>query len=139
MILMNHGLFFQEKDSLQLNRFQFLEINSLIAGTIKNQFSKTNCWIGNKLFSLKNWKRLTCRESFFQKNDLWFIRITSFSKIWYDAIRKKVRVKITFVKCIIFLWFFIHLFYTTKIYNSRVIKIPKFVNLLFNILILQIP
>ena len=41
VILINYGLFFQEKVSLQLNRFKFLEINSLMAGTIKNQFSKT--------------------------------------------------------------------------------------------------
>ena len=41
VILINHGLFFQKKDSLQLNCFQFLEINTLIAETIKNQFSQT--------------------------------------------------------------------------------------------------
>ena len=40
-ILKNYSSFFQKKDSLQLNRFQFLEINSLMAETIKNQFSKT--------------------------------------------------------------------------------------------------
>ena len=40
MILINHELFFQRKDSLQLHRFQFLKINSLMAETIKNQFSK---------------------------------------------------------------------------------------------------
>ena len=48
VILINHELFFQEKESSQLYRSQFLEINSLIAETIKNQFSKikllyTNC------------------------------------------------------------------------------------------------
>ena len=43
----------------------------------------------NNLFILENWKRLNCRESFFWKNDPWFIRITSFSKIWYKAIKKK--------------------------------------------------
>ena len=37
----NYGLFFQGKDSLQLDRFQFLTINSLMAETIKNQFPKT--------------------------------------------------------------------------------------------------
>ena len=41
VILISHRLFFQEKDSLQLNRFQFLEINSLMSETIKNQFFKT--------------------------------------------------------------------------------------------------
>ena len=32
---------FQEKESSQLYRCQFFEINSLMAETIKNQFSKT--------------------------------------------------------------------------------------------------
>ena len=40
-ILINYESFFQEKDSLQLNRSQFLEINSLMAETIKKTFSKT--------------------------------------------------------------------------------------------------
>ena len=40
-ILINHESFFQEKESSQFNRFQFSEINSLMAETIKNQFSKT--------------------------------------------------------------------------------------------------
>ena len=40
-ILINHESFFQEKESSQLYRSQFLEINSLIAEIIKNQFSKT--------------------------------------------------------------------------------------------------
>ena len=40
-ILMNHGLFFQEKESSQLYLSQFLEINSLMAEMIENQFSKT--------------------------------------------------------------------------------------------------
>ena len=31
--------------------------------------------------------------------------LESLFKIWYEAIRKKVRVKIKFVKCIIFLHF----------------------------------
>ena len=39
-ILINRGSFFQEKDSLQFDRFQFLKINSLIAETIKNFISK---------------------------------------------------------------------------------------------------
>ena len=38
-ILINHELFFQEKESSQLYRFQFLEINSIMAETIKNKFS----------------------------------------------------------------------------------------------------
>ena len=40
-ILINHETFFQEIKSSQLYRSQFLEINSLIAKTVKNQFSKT--------------------------------------------------------------------------------------------------
>ena len=40
-ILINHESFFQDKQSPQLYRSQFLEINSLMAETIKNQFSKT--------------------------------------------------------------------------------------------------
>ena len=30
VILINHGSFFQEKDSLQLNRFQFSKMNKLL-------------------------------------------------------------------------------------------------------------
>ena len=41
-ILINHGLFFQVKDSLQLNRTQFLKINSLMANNIKKPFFKTS-------------------------------------------------------------------------------------------------
>ena len=40
-ILINRGSFFQGKDSLKLNRFQFLKINSLMAVTIEKQFFKT--------------------------------------------------------------------------------------------------
>ena len=40
-ILINHESIFQEKESSQLYSSQFLEINSLIAETMKNQFSKT--------------------------------------------------------------------------------------------------
>ena len=40
-ILKNHESFFQEKESSQLYRSQFLEINFLMAETIKNQFSRT--------------------------------------------------------------------------------------------------
>ena len=36
-ILINHGLLFQEKDSLQHDRFQFLKMNSLMAEIIKKQ------------------------------------------------------------------------------------------------------
>ena len=41
LILINQESFFQEKESLQLYRSQFFEINSLMAETIKNQLSKT--------------------------------------------------------------------------------------------------
>ena len=40
-ILINHGSFFWGKDSLQLDHFQFLKMNSLMAEIIKNQFFKT--------------------------------------------------------------------------------------------------
>ena len=40
-ILINNESFLQKKESSQLYRSQFLEINSLMAETIKNQFSKT--------------------------------------------------------------------------------------------------
>ena len=53
VILINHGSFFQEKESWQLYRSQFFKINSLIAETIKNQFSKTKFSKINKL--LPNW------------------------------------------------------------------------------------
>ena len=44
-ILINHGSFFQEKDSLQLDRFQFLKMNSLMAEIVKkNNFSKPNIY-----------------------------------------------------------------------------------------------
>ena len=38
-ILINHELFFQEKESSQLYRSQFLEINSSMSETTKNQLS----------------------------------------------------------------------------------------------------
>ena len=41
-ILINHGSFFQEKDFLHFDCFQFLKINSLMAETIKNNFPKQN-------------------------------------------------------------------------------------------------
>ena len=40
VILINQGSFFQEKESSQLYHFQLMEINSSMAETIKNQFSK---------------------------------------------------------------------------------------------------
>ena len=40
-ILINYESFFQEKESLQFYRSKFVKINSLMATTIKNQFSKT--------------------------------------------------------------------------------------------------
>ena len=40
-ILTNHGSFFWEKDSLQLDRFQFSKMNSLMTEIIKKQFFKT--------------------------------------------------------------------------------------------------
>ena len=40
-ILINHEAFFQEKESSQIYRFQFLKINSSMAKTIKKQFFKT--------------------------------------------------------------------------------------------------
>ena len=39
-ILINHGSFFYEKDSLQLDHFRFLKMNSLMAEIIKKQFFK---------------------------------------------------------------------------------------------------
>ena len=33
VILINHGLFFQEKDSLQLERFQFYKMNNLLSNS----------------------------------------------------------------------------------------------------------
>ena len=41
MILINYASLFQEKESFQLYRSQFLEMNSLMAESIKNQFDKT--------------------------------------------------------------------------------------------------
>ena len=40
-ILINHEYFFQGKESSQFHRSQFLGKNSLMAKTIKNEFSKT--------------------------------------------------------------------------------------------------
>ena len=77
-----------------------LKINSLKQNSYK-QIAEFDI----NLFILENWKRLSCRESFTWKNYPWFIRITSFFKIWYETIRKKVRVKIKFVNCIIIFCF----------------------------------
>ena len=68
-ILINHISFFQEKQSSQPYYSQFLEINFLMAETIKNQFPKQHSYkqngeVGNKLFIFENWKRSSCRESF---------------------------------------------------------------------------
>ena len=68
-ILINYESFFQVKEYSQLYRFQFLEINSIMAATIKNKFSKQNSYeqiaeFGNNLFISKHRKRLSCRESF---------------------------------------------------------------------------
>ena len=46
-ILINQETFFQEIKSSQLYRSRCLEINSLIAETIKNQFSKTKFLLKN--------------------------------------------------------------------------------------------
>ena len=86
VILMNHGSFFQEKDSLQLKPFQFVYKNFvfenwlLMVSAIKEVISE-------------NWERQSCEDSFTWKNDSWFIRIVSFCKIWYEAIRNKIRQK----------------------------------------------
>ena len=39
-IMINHGSFFQGKDSLQHDSFHFLKINSLMTENIKKQFFK---------------------------------------------------------------------------------------------------
>ena len=41
-ILINHGSLFLEKDSLQLDRFHFLKMNSLMDEIIKTKFLQTN-------------------------------------------------------------------------------------------------
>ena len=66
---MNHESFFQEKESSQLYRSQFFEINSLMVKTIKNNFPNQNSYkkiaeFGNNLFILENWKPSSCREYF---------------------------------------------------------------------------
>ena len=40
-ILINHELFFQRKDFLQLDHFRFSRTNSLMIVTIEKQFSKS--------------------------------------------------------------------------------------------------
>ena len=56
---MNYGSFIQGKNSLQLDRFQFLKINSSMTETIKNNFRKQNLYkeiakSDNNLFIFKN-------------------------------------------------------------------------------------
>ena len=64
-ILINHGSFFQGKDSLQHVCFQFLKINSLMAETIKKQnFYKQIPEFDKNSFFFKNWKPSNCGESF---------------------------------------------------------------------------
>ena len=91
-ILINYESFFQKKESSEPYCSQFLEINSLMAETLKINFPKQNSHkqiaeFSHNLFILENWKRLSC--ILFKKKKL----------------RKKVRVKIKFDKLIIFLCF----------------------------------
>ena len=51
-ILINHGSFFQEKVSLQLDRFRFLKMNSLMAEIIKKTIFKNNIFINKLLYSI---------------------------------------------------------------------------------------
>ena len=74
-ILINHESLFQRKHFPQLYCFWFLKINSLMAETIKKNFSKRNFYkqideFDNNLFIFENWKWLSCRESFSWKSDL---------------------------------------------------------------------
>ena len=60
-ILINSKSLFQEKDSLQLNRFWFLKMNSLTAKPLKKHFPKRNFYkqiaeFDNNLFIFENWK-----------------------------------------------------------------------------------
>ena len=63
-ILINHESFLQKKESSQLYRSQFLEINSSMAETIQINFPKQIAEFGNNLFILENWQRLSCKKSF---------------------------------------------------------------------------
>ena len=75
-----------------------------MAETIKNQFSKTKFLkkiteFGKNLFILEIWKRLQVVLGLFpEKTILDLFESHHFFKIWYEAIRKKVGVKIKFVK-----------------------------------------
>ena len=62
---------------------------------IFNGFSHSRIYF-QKLGTVKLWR------FFFLKNDSWLIRIASFCKILYEAIRKKVQQKYKFVKYFIF-------------------------------------
>ena len=77
---------------------------------LKNNFPKWNFYkqraeFDNSWFIFTNQKLSSYRVSFPGKNDPWFIRIASISKIWLEAIRNKVRAKIKFINKIIFLCF----------------------------------
>ena len=52
MILINNGSFFQEKDSLQHNRFLFLKMNSLMAEIIKKTIFLNKIFINKLLYSI---------------------------------------------------------------------------------------
>ena len=86
-------IFFPGKRIFNLIFFNFPKQNSY----------KKSAEFRNNLFILENYKRLSCRESSSWKNNPWFIRIASFFYIRYEAIRKKVRVDIKFIKYFIFL------------------------------------
>ena len=49
-ILINQESFFQEKDSLQFDCFQFLKINSVMAEIMKKLFFKTKFFINKLLY-----------------------------------------------------------------------------------------
>ena len=73
-ILINHGSFFQGKDSLQLDSFQFLKMNQLLLNSAiclqKFCFEKLFFIISAiKEFIFKNRKWSSCRESSLCKND----------------------------------------------------------------------
>ena len=86
-------------------------------------------------FIFKNWKRSSYRKSFPRKNVPWFIRLASFLKICFEAIRKKVRAKIQFISKIVFLCF---KFFSCKIIFSllnnpfnNIIVIPEIKTIYF--------
>ena len=61
---MNHGSFFQEKDFLQLNRFQFSRMNKLLPNSAICFGKYILMILAIKEFISKNWERLSCKESF---------------------------------------------------------------------------